>query len=60
MNISLKEANETEYRITLLQKSNYLDWYSELEALINQSKEIAKVLVKIVKTTKENLKKDST
>ena len=55
MNISLKEAHETEYRITLLSHSEYLEWYTWTETLIAQSKEMVKVLIKIVKTTKERL-----
>ena len=55
MNISLKEAHETEYRITLLLKSDYLTWYKHIDKLVTQSKELAKVLIKIVKTTKDRL-----
>lgn len=55
MTLSLKEAYETEYRITLLDKSNYLDWYDKKDKLIMQSQDMAKVLISIVKTTKANL-----
>lgn len=55
MNISLKEAHETEYRITLLSKSDYLTWYESTHKLIMQSQEMVKVLIKIVKTTKDRL-----
>ncbi len=51
MNISLKEANETEYWVELLYKSDYIDLetYTEIKSLLT---EIIKLLISIVKTTK--------
>lgn len=56
MAIALKEANETEYWMELLFQSNYID-----EAAFNSIKtdltEILKLLISIIKTTKQNHKK---
>lgn len=57
MNIALKEAKETVYRVTLLSKSWHLGWYLKHKEIIQQANEIVWVLIKIVRTTKENLKK---
>lgn len=54
MNIALKEANETDYWLLLLYKGEYID-ETEFISLEKDTKEIIKMLVKIVKTTKENL-----
>ena len=53
LSISLKEANESDYWIELLFRSNYLDdkEYHSLKADID---EILKLLVSIVKTSKTN------
>ena len=52
LSIALKEANETEYWLDLLKETNYL---SETEYLSLQEniKEILKLLVSIVKTSKQ-------
>ena len=55
LSISLKEANETEYWLELLIESDYLD-KEEGTQLINDVKEIIKILSSIIKTTKENMK----
>ena len=55
LSISLKEANETEYWLELLIESNYLDREKGLQ-LVNDVKEIIKILSSIIKTTKENMK----
>ncbi len=56
MAIALKEANETEYWLELLFQSNYID-----ETAFNSIKadltEILKLLISIIKTTKQNGKK---
>ena len=49
MNIALKEADETEYWIELLIDENYIDSQNG-EKLLNQCKEICKILNSIVKT----------
>ncbi len=54
MNIALKEANETEYWIDLLKDSAYIS----METYVNISqkiKELLKLLISVVKTTKQNL-----
>lgn len=55
LSISLKEANESDYWIELLYRSNYLD-EKEYNSLKNDLEEILKLLVAIVKTTKASLK----
>lgn len=54
MNISLKEASETDYWLELLKATDYLDAKAS-ESIINDCKELNKILASIVKTTKENL-----
>lgn len=56
MNIALKEANETEYWLMLLKDTEYIN-EKEFSSLINDSSEILKLLISIVKSTKQNLKK---
>ena len=53
--IALKEADETKYWLTLLNKAGYLD-NAEYEAIINNNKIIG-ILVTIIKKTKDGLKK---
>jgi len=53
MNIALKEANETEYWLMLLKDSDYIDEKS-FESVHRDCAEIIKLLISIVKTTKEN------
>lgn len=54
MNIALKEASETDYWLNLLKATDYLD--SKLsESIINDCKELNKMLISIVKTTKEKV-----
>lgn len=56
MNIALKEANETEYWLMLLKDTEYIN-EKKFSSLINDSSEILKLLISIVKSTKQNLKK---
>lgn len=56
MAIALKEANETEYWIELLFQSNYIDETS-FNSIKSDLIEILKLLVSIIKTTKQNSKK---
>lgn len=51
MNISLKEASETEYWLELLNQTDYLpdEKFNELN---NDNKELIKILASIVKTSK--------
>lgn len=55
MSIALKEAEETEYWIELLKHSNYIDDKTS-SLLLENCKEIIKILVTTIKTTKMNLK----
>ncbi len=52
MNIALKEANETEYWLMLLIDTEYIDakLYS---SIIEDCKELIRLLISIVKTTKD-------
>lgn len=54
MNIALKEASETDYWLRLLKATGYLD--SKLsESIINDCIDLNRILVSIVKTTKEKV-----
>jgi four helix bundle protein len=53
MNIALKEANETEYWIMLLHDSEFME-QNQYESLIEDNRELIKMLASIVKTSKEN------
>jgi four helix bundle protein len=54
MSISLKEANETSYWIDLLKDTSFLTT-DEYNSLNEKIKELIKMLVSTVKTTKQNL-----
>ena len=56
MNISLKEAAETEYWLELLHNSKYIA-IREYASIISDCREIISLLVSIIKTANENLKK---
>lgn len=56
LNIALKEANETEYWLELLFKTNYLT-EQEFTSLQKDCVELLKLLVSIIKTTKANINK---
>ncbi len=53
MSIALKEANETEYWLMLLKDSEYLD-EKTFNSIHKDCDELIRLLVSIVKTTKEN------
>ena len=54
ISIALKEAVETEYWIELLCETDYID--SNLaESILDELKQIIKILNRIIKTTKKNL-----
>ncbi|MBM4422405.1 MAG: four helix bundle protein [Chloroflexi bacterium] len=55
MNIALKEANETRYWLELLLQSDYITEQS-FKSMQADSEELVKLLVAIVKTTKENIR----
>ena len=52
--IALKEANETEYWILLLGKTNYLT-PKQSESILNDLTELLKLLTSIIKKTKQQL-----
>ena len=54
LNIALKEANETEYWIDLLFEGEYINEKTK-DVLILDNKELLKLLISIIKTTKKNL-----
>ncbi|NCD42360.1 MAG: four helix bundle protein [Bacteroidia bacterium] len=56
MAIALKEANETEYWIELLFQSNYID-ETAYNSIKTDLTEILKLLISIIKATKQNAKK---
>ena len=56
LSIALKEANETEYWLMLLHDTGYLS-DEEFLSVIADCKELLKLLVSIVKTSKESLRK---
>jgi len=56
MNIALKEANETEYWLMLLNDSEYIDEKS-YKSMHPDCVELIKLLISIVKSTKEKLKR---
>jgi four helix bundle protein len=56
MNIALKEANETCYWLLLLKETEYIT-ESEYASIHRDSEELLKILVSIVKTTKQKMNK---
>lgn len=56
MNIALKEANETEYWLMLLQESDYLE-EKETLSIRAENSDLIKLLASIVKTSKLNHRK---
>lgn len=51
LSIALKEANETEYWLELLYKSEYID-ETNYTSHVSEIKEILKLLISIIKTSK--------
>jgi four helix bundle protein len=56
VNIALKEANETSYWLMLLKDTGYIT-QTEFESIAMDAEELVKMLVSIVKTTKNRLGK---
>ena len=56
MNIALKEANETGYWLMLLKDTTYIS-IEEFDSINDECTSIIKMLISIVKPTKQNLKK---
>lgn len=55
MNIALKEANETDFWLSLLKDTDYIDEPLH-KSLSNECTELLKMLISTIKTTKNNLK----
>lgn len=53
LSIGLKEANETEYWLDLLKSGNFVS-NQEIESLQVKIKELLRLLIKIINTTKDN------
>jgi len=53
LSIALKEAQETEYWLLLLQKTKYLK-NKEAQSILTDNRELLKLLTSIIKTTKQN------
>ncbi|WP_455674742.1 four helix bundle protein [Phocaeicola sp.] len=51
LSIALKEANETEYWLELLMRTDYID-QKQYESINNDSIELNKLLITIIKTTR--------
>ncbi|MEJ8763250.1 four helix bundle protein [Phocaeicola sp. HCN-40430] len=55
LNIALKEANESEYWIMLLQQTDYIS-KAEYDSIIEDCREIIRMLISIIKTCKTKSK----
>ncbi len=55
LSIALKEANETLYWLELLKDTDYLA-ENDFDSIYNDAEELVKILVRIVKTTKKQIK----
>ena len=53
LSIALKEANETEYWLMLPNQTDYIT-DNEFDSIITNCKELLRLLISIIKTTKEN------
>ena len=54
MNIALKEANESEYWLELFEESEIIT-QSQADSMLNDCREIIRILMSIVKTTFDNI-----
>lgn len=52
--VALKEANETEYWLLLLRRTDYLN-DSEAASILQDARELLKLLTSIINATKKNL-----
>ncbi|MBQ7572129.1 MAG: four helix bundle protein [Bacteroidaceae bacterium] len=59
LEIALKESDETEYWLEILNETNYIT-QTMFESMMADNNEITAMLTSIVKTTKENNKKSKT
>ena len=58
LSISLKEAKETKYWIELLKETDFLTT-QEADSILKDLTEIIKLLVSIIKTTKNNIRENN-
>ena len=58
MNIALKEANETEYWLSLLKDCGFLD-KQVFNSISNDCRELIRLLISIIKTAKKQLTVDN-
>lgn len=56
MNVALKEANETEYWLMLLRDTDFIT-HAEFNSIHTDAATILRMLISIVRTTKESLSK---
>jgi four helix bundle protein len=56
MNVALKEANESTYWLQLLKDSDFIN-EKEFESIYSDGEELIKLLISIVKSSKNSLKK---
>lgn len=56
LSIALKEANETEYWICILKDTGYIE-EKEFESILSDCKELLKMLIASIKTTKATNRK---
>lgn len=56
LNVALKEANETRYRLMLLKGAEYIS-VSAYESIEEDCNELIRLLVSIIKTSRQNLPK---
>ncbi|WP_038032641.1 four helix bundle protein [Thermonema rossianum] len=56
MNVALKEANESTYWLQLLKDSDFIN-EKEFESIYSDCEELLKLLISIVKSSKNSLKK---
>lgn len=56
LSIASKEVRETDYWLRLLDKSGYLDGFTDKDKLFEYGQSIVKLLTSIIKTTKEKIK----
>ncbi len=57
LSIALKEADETAFWLKALHDGNYITT-RQLQSMLGDNTEIIRILVKIIKTTKENMKSE--
>ena len=54
LSVALKEADETAFWLKTLYSGNYIT-KKQLQSMMNDNEDIIRILVKIIKTSKENL-----